>query len=342
MNQLYIFNFIMAISMLGCANSPIPFEGAKDNGERDDINTEMNVGTETATDENSSDSIGHSNADADSDTDTDSDVDTDTDTDIDTDTDGDTDTDADTDSDTDTDSDAEIDTDSEGNGNTDSKGELDSDTYTESDTENVRTEKALKTSDDIVIDGVLNETEWASITPIENVVVGTPNDTVYFDVLWNDSFLYIGVTSNDESLCNNSDAPWDDDAVKIFIDGDHNHSYNNQASDAHCIFAYNDEAVYCQSEGYNPVFIDNYYASRPKETAGFDMEIAIPWEYLNILPVAGMVIGWDISIDDDDAVDDADSGDDDSDRDSLVRWNGTVEEWWQMGACGHVELLSHD
>src|SRR5689334_21276132 len=50
------------------------------------------------------------------------------------------------------------------------------------------------------IDGALNEADWNLATSVAKTTIGSPNNTTTFGVLWNSSYLYVGVKVLDGNL----------------------------------------------------------------------------------------------------------------------------------------------
>ncbi len=98
-----------------------------------------------------------------------------------------------------------------------------------------------KSSDDIKIDGVANESSWENATwyPMDQVWLGQAVDssdfTGRYKLTWNSDALFVLVEVTDDVLRDVFDNPlerwWDEDCVEIFIDennsgGDHQYNHN--------------------------------------------------------------------------------------------------------------------
>lgn len=70
----------------------------------------------------------------------------------------------------------------------------------------------------ITIDGSLNEAVWHIANPVNKTIIGTPNHTAEYGVLWDSTYLYIGVKVTDSELNNDSIYVHNDDSVEIYID----------------------------------------------------------------------------------------------------------------------------
>jgi len=183
---------------------------------------------------------------------------------------------------------------------------------------------AVKVSSAPSIDGSLNESTWNISTNVSKVVTGSNNNTVSFGASWDNSYLYVGIKVQDGSLRNDSYSVWDDDAVEIFIDGNHSHSPYYDNYDRRFVKGYNDSTVYEASRRTQGVL-----HAWTSISGGYSVEMAIPWSNMGITPSAGMTIGLDIGNDDDD------NG---SGRDGQTVWTGTSNNSMNTANFGHLYL----
>ncbi len=182
----------------------------------------------------------------------------------------------------------------------------------------------------IDVDGLLTEEDWDLSTPIENTLLGSPNDEVAFDLLWNYQYIYIAVQSTDDIGKNDSDQKWMDDSIDLVFDMNNSKGEAFDFSDDHCIKAYSDDGFYCKSG--NTIGI--LHGSTSVAGSGWTVEVAIPWLHFGVIPSVGMVIGFDIGINDDDGENS------DLDRDSQLRWNGDTDDWWTPLLYGKITLTN--
>lgn len=148
-----------------------------------------------------------------------------------------------------------------------------------------------KASSELAIDGLLEESFW----DISNVITpnGNSTNTASFGVLWDDTYLYVGVNVMDALLCTNKRQSYYDDGVEIYIDG------NNQGTtfdDYDRLFVKPIRSYWIQEmeeryEGVIHKYIEN--------ANGYTMEFAIPWANFNVNPSVGMDIGFNMIINDD-------------------------------------------
>lgn len=151
-------------------------------------------------------------------------------------------------------------------------------------------------STSIKVDGVLDEQEWDLKYSISKVVSGSYNNTAKFGVLWDDRYLYLGVDVIDSSLISqDSTNIWDDDSVEVYIDVAHDHKPSYDTYDTQYIKGYGVTSLWEKNNRTSGV-LHSYYRTQN----GYSIEMGIPWANLNVVPSSGMVLGFDVGINDDD------------------------------------------
>jgi hypothetical protein len=165
----------------------------------------------------------------------------------------------------------------------------------------------------LVLDGRLDETFWAPVTPVANSLFGTPNNTPTFDVLWDDTYLYVGFKVQDAALVNDSDSPWYDDSLEVYLDGDRSMGVDWTTADRQFVVGYNDPVVF--EFGGQPQGVVTTSAATAD---GYTIELAIPWGNLALTPAAGNQFGFELATNDDD---------DGNDRDQMFFWNSAGDDW---------------
>lgn len=183
-----------------------------------------------------------------------------------------------------------------------------------------------KTNAAIQVDGTLDETAWAITKQASKNVIGTSDNTTRFGVLWDDHYLYVGVIVFDGNLYNNSPEPYSDDSVEIYIDGDHNQGATYDSFDRQFIKGWNDNSLFEARSLTNGV----QHAWAPM-TAGYSVEMAIPWSSLGMTPSVGMMIGFDVANNDED---------DGNGRHSQTVWAGESTNWTNTSAFGELKLVA--
>ncbi len=173
------------------------------------------------------------------------------------------------------------------------------------------------------IDGLLNESAWGALTTANKTTIGTPNNTVTFGAMWDNTNLYVGVKVLDANLFNDSANIWEDDSVEIYIDANHNHGTVYDSFDRQFTKGYNDTAL--GGTGSQTGVVHAWAAI----SGGYSVELAIPWSNLGVTPAVNMTLGFDIGNNDDD------NG---GTRDSQLVWWGTINDYNNTSAFGHVVL----
>lgn len=177
------------------------------------------------------------------------------------------------------------------------------------------TVNAVRTTASITIDGNLNESAWQTFTNFSKTIAGTPNNTgTSFSVIWNSTYLYVGIRVTDGSLFNESTSPWDDDSFEIYIDADNNGGTAYGANDRQIMKEWNSSAIW--EKNNNTTGILHAWSS---VAGGYVVEMAIPWSNIGITnPAAGRIIGFDVANNDDD------NG---GVRESQLMWAGDNDNW---------------
>jgi len=183
-----------------------------------------------------------------------------------------------------------------------------------------------KTNAAMTIDGNLNESAWSIAKPVTKDASGTSNNTTKFGVLWDDTYLYVGVSVADANLFNNSADPYADDSVEIYIDGNHNKGTTYDSYDRQFIKGWNDSTLWEQKA--KTTGVQHAWAAT---TGGYTVELAIPWSSLGVTPTVGMTIGFDVANNDED---------DGNGRQIQTVWAGESTNWTDTSAFGDLTLAA--
>ncbi|QJC51548.1 hypothetical protein HGI30_08280 [Paenibacillus albicereus] len=184
--------------------------------------------------------------------------------------------------------------------------------------------EAGKATSAIAIDGSWNEPAWSLSKQAGKAVSGTANNTTSFGALWDDDYLYVAASVVDSQLFNNSSEPYADDSVEIYIDGNRNQGVVYDAFDRQFIKGWNDSSLF-EARSLTSGVLHAWSAT----TAGYSVELAIPWSSLGVTPTAGMTIGFDVANNDED---------DGNGRQSQTVWAGTADNWTNTSAFGELRL----
>jgi len=184
---------------------------------------------------------------------------------------------------------------------------------------------AQRASGAMTIDGNLSEAAWSITNTVSKTLVGTNNNTVTFGALWDDTYLYVGAKVLDANLTDDSaPSPWQDDAIEIYIDGDHNHGTSYDSHDRQIVKGWSYPGVWANGNQTNGIL-----HAWSLVTGGYSVELAIPWTNFGISPSSGTLIGFDVANDDDD------NG---GLRESQVVWAGTANNWTDTSGFGDLKL----
>ena len=192
-----------------------------------------------------------------------------------------------------------------------------------------------KVNRSVVIDGTA-EALWSEAREykIGNVIyMPATSDTdlsANYRAMWDEKNLYVLVKVTDDSLKNDSDSDlwYQDDCVEVFIDADNSKSVN---------YGDNDGQYHFDWDRTNPAMdrfqngrMDGVEFAMVTTENGYRTEIKFPWSTLGVKPSAGMKIGLDVHVNDDD---------DGGDRDTKLTWRGREDNAWQTPrAFGTAEL----
>ncbi len=164
----------------------------------------------------------------------------------------------------------------------------------------------------------------SSANLIGNIIQGTienPRDlTARWRANWDDRNLYVWVGIVDDNHVKDSKDYWQDDSIEIYIDADASRggSYDNY-NDFHLGFNLGTNKI--STGGTTPTNkLNTIKFNTRKIASGYQLEIAIPWTTLNIVPKPEHTLGFDVQINDDD------NG---NLRDAKISWNAKVDEAWK-------------
>jgi hypothetical protein len=137
---------------------------------------------------------------------------------------------------------------------------------------------------------------------------------------WDSNYLHIRVDTIDDRFVRDSNAPWSDDSIEIFVDADgsRNSSFDGR-NDFHFIFRWQDNKVnLSQSSPRRPNI--GILQTMNRTNRGYTLEASIPWSTLGVIPQRGSIIGLEVQVNDDDTG---------SDRDGKLAWFSRNDNAWQ-------------
>lgn len=145
-------------------------------------------------------------------------------------------------------------------------------------------------------DGDFSETHWSIPHTASRPLLGTPDNTTTFGVLWSDTHLHIAVRVLDAQLSNGTGTGNDRDSVEIFLDAfnDKQAEFNQQ----HRQFRICPDGLLTERGGRS----SGVHHALLLVPGGYQVELSVPWTNLGITPVAGQtVIGLDVANNDADS-----------------------------------------
>ncbi|WP_167286385.1 fibronectin type III domain-containing protein [Paraflavitalea devenefica] len=188
---------------------------------------------------------------------------------------------------------------------------------------------AKKRTAAITIDGNVNESNWEVTNNVTKTIIGTPNNTVNFGVLWDSLYLYVAFSVIDANKYNESTNPWDDDAIELYLDGDNNGGTSYGANDRQFIKEWNSTTLW---ERVNQT--TNVLHAWANTANGYTIEMRVPWSSMGVTnPTPGFTIGFDAACNDDD------NG---GARESQLMWSGDGNNWQYPRYFGDLVLVSGD
>jgi len=159
---------------------------------------------------------------------------------------------------------------------------------------------------------------------VGRLIKGTINNDKDLAATWRSSWdkqgLNFWVGIQDDLHVKDSPKAWADDSIEIYIDADGSRTekFDGQ-NDFQLTFRMKDQTVAIGQS--SPVRNTRLIRHKMVKTSnGYSLEASIPWAMLGVWPKAGMQIGFDIQINDDD------NGDA---RDAKISWNAMLDEAWK-------------
>lgn len=172
-----------------------------------------------------------------------------------------------------------------------------------------------------LIDGYATDTNYINWRNVS----GTSNNNIFsFSTSWDYNYLYVAVKVSDLVLYHDSQNPWEDDAIELYLDANNNHATTYDIYDRQLRINYNSNLL--TGIGDTSGIIHNW-----KPTIdGYSVEYAFPWTNLSISPSPELKMGFDIGNSDDD------NG---GNQEGNIYWKGNNNNWQNTIAFGTVKLV---
>ena len=187
----------------------------------------------------------------------------------------------------------------------------------------------------ITIDGTAEAT-WNEVTmyaiakQIQPGITSDADLSGQWRAQWDEQNLYFFVSVTDDDKQNDSPNWYNDDGVEIYLDADNSKDVDYGSNDYQIIVEYNGEDIYDTKNNLGPGA-----TARVVDTdSGYNVEVALPWTALKATPAAGLFLGLDVHI-----IDDDEGGN----NDGKLAWFTNVDDSYRNTALfGSVVLLKNE
>ena len=159
---------------------------------------------------------------------------------------------------------------------------------------------------------------------LKNIVDGNINGvrdlSGVWQTHWDNNYLHVRVDALDDKFMRDSQAPWSDDSIEIFVDADGSRTNKfDGKNDFHFIYRWKDRNVNLSKSSPRKRSL-GIKQTMTRTDKGYTLETSIPWKTLGVRPIAGRNIGIDVQINDDD------SG---NGRDGKLAWHAKNDQSWK-------------
>ena len=175
---------------------------------------------------------------------------------------------------------------------------------------------ATKKTDNFVFDGKVDE--WDLSNYCEKVMLGTCNNVLMYNTMWDEKYLYVAIRCIDDVVYNMKNST-DDDCLEIYIDGGNEKKKTYDSNDKQLLYPVEDKNTH-----------ENYIFTISDE--GYCAEVRIPWSDFGITAKSGLSIGFDIDVVDNDGLYD------DGKRSGVLGWHGTKDNWKDASSFATLTL----
>lgn len=157
------------------------------------------------------------------------------------------------------------------------------------------------------LDGKLDEPFWKLDRAVKKPVIGKPSCTATFAVVWGAGNLSVAIKVQDDKVVTDSENPWDDDSVEVFVD-----FFNNREKEYNA----DDQRMVVKADGRISLSgqpEDGFHVATSRTEDGYIVEMTFRSHGRNR---ANRACGFDVAVNDDD---------DGGERDGQVVWQGTAD-----------------
>jgi hypothetical protein len=164
----------------------------------------------------------------------------------------------------------------------------------------------------------------ATAQPIAKLIQGTLSNTEDLSATWragwDENYFTLAVDIQDDKLVQDSEQAWADDSVEIYIDanGSRAPQYDGK-DDFQLVLRMQDQQL--EISAASPTQdAESFQHQRVKTDDGYRLKMSIPWQVLGIKPAAGLKMGFDVHVNDDD------NG---RLRDAKLSWHAPEDQAWK-------------
>lgn len=190
------------------------------------------------------------------------------------------------------------------------------------------------------IDGTIDDV-WnvnATAAQLKNSIVGTVSNTSdlsgWFKAMWDNTNLYILANVTDQTLNNDSQNSYDDDAIEVYLDINNDKASTYGANDVQYSFGFNDGTVVgVLPTGRSTSGVTYKVVEKVGGLAGYIVEAKIPWSTVQGTPAIDQLLGIEFMINDDD------NG---TARDKKLAWTATTDNAWENPSVFGVGKLAKE
>lgn len=196
--------------------------------------------------------------------------------------------------------------------------------------------KIFKTNTPIVINGVVDDSWNNSVVKeanVSKVLSGTISNSSDLSAkckaLWDNTYLYVLGDVNDQTLNNDSQNWYDDDAIEVYLDVNNDKPTAFAANDFQYTFGWNDgTTVGANPSGRSSTGVTYKMVAK---TGGYIFEARIPWSTIQATPSQNQLLGFDFMVNDDD------NG---GTRDKKISWTSATDNAYQDPSLFGVAKLA--